>query len=93
MMIDECGSVFETKYRLNRCRARHLPGPELASNYAERLTEVARQINRLTKHLKSHRSDSSKATLALREPASEYIVRDGEDELIFTDADFEWLNL
>ena len=86
------GSLFETKYWLNRCRARHLLKPELASSYAERLTEIARQINRFTKHLKSHRSDSSKPTRTLREPAIEYVVRDEEHEPIFTDADFKWLN-
>ncbi len=86
------GSLFETKYWLNRCRARRLLKPELVSGYAERLTEIARQINRFTKHLKGHRSDSTKPTRAVREPAIEYIVRDDDDELIFTDADFQWLN-
>ena len=47
------GSLFETKYWLNRTRERKLLALEQVATYADQLTGLARQLNRFAKSLKS----------------------------------------
>jgi four helix bundle protein len=82
------GSVFESKYWLNRCHKRNLVGADVFKSYSTQLTEIARQINGFASHLKSQRSHSSN-TKAVREEQAEYVV----DQPVFTETDFAFLNL
>lgn len=63
------GSLFETKYWLNRCQARGLlPTPQIQS-FAKQLTDIARQLNSFANSLKDQKQAKSKT---LREPSPEY---------------------
>jgi four helix bundle protein len=46
------GSIFETKYWLNRTRVRGLIEPDEVQKYVDRLTELARQLNTFVASLK-----------------------------------------
>jgi four helix bundle protein len=88
------GSVFETKYWLNRASARELLPQEVAQRYASQLTEIARQLNLLVASLKGQRTGEVAVTKTLREsPVEEYTARLPDDfpNLLFDVADLVWL--
>jgi four helix bundle protein len=86
------GSLFETKYWLNRALTRELMEPEQVTGYAARLSEVARQLNTFASSLKSQRSETRSQTKSIREPGADYIVKDLDDALpLFTDNELNWL--
>lgn len=66
------GSVFETKYWLNRAAQRELISPEIAQQYAKQLSDTARQINAFARYLKSRRNQSDTQTKVLREHNAQY---------------------
>ncbi len=85
------GSLFETKYWLNRSKARELIPPETAQEYTTQLSNIARQLNAFADSLKTQRSDSKAKTI--REIAAEYKVDLPEDypETLYDQNDFDWL--
>lgn len=87
------GSLFETKYWLNRALARELMKAEEAKDYAARLSDLARQLNTFASSLKSQRKDSKSQAKSVREPSAEYIVDDwfGDATTLFTDIELGWL--
>jgi four helix bundle protein len=87
------GSLFETKYWLNRSRERGLMAADQAKDYASLLTNLARQLNAFADSLKSLRSDAQSRPKTLREVAAEYQV-DLPGDLsgpLFDDEDLTWL--
>ena len=62
------GSLFETKYWLNRAQKRQLMASEQTDNYAIQLDGLARQLNAFINSLKSQRHLHN----TLREPTGEY---------------------
>ena len=88
------GSLFETKYWLNRVQARGLMPPAEVQQYVSQLTDLARQLNTFVNSLKTVRSSEQKQLKTLREFAAEYSVADWEyfPESLFTDAELNWLN-
>ena len=86
------GSLFETKYWLNRALARELMLATEAQEFVARLTSLARQLNAFADSLRTVRSDS-KSSKTLREMAVEYmaIVPDDFPNVLFDDQDFTWL--
>ncbi|OQZ00087.1 MAG: hypothetical protein B6D41_00375 [Chloroflexi bacterium UTCFX4] len=82
------GSLFETKYWLNRCKTRALISNDNASDWTIRLTESARQINAFVANLKTQRREKSEKSL--RESNSAYLVNDEDGEII-TMLEVEWL--
>lgn len=87
------GSLFETKYWLNRALARELMPPDEVQKVAARLTDIARQLNMFAGSLKSQRrGEESKATV-MREESAEYTVDISDDASIalFSDDDLLWL--
>jgi four helix bundle protein len=78
------GSLFETKYWLNRVRARGLMDVREASGYAENLTSLARQLNAFASGLKTVRAEQP-AKKSVREPAVEYQVDVGQ--ALFSESD------
>ena len=54
------GSLFETKYWLNRAQSRSLFDNESSSQFATRLSDIARQINSFAQSLKSQKDLSKK---------------------------------
>lgn len=88
------GSIFETKYWLNRTRVRELMDPREVDAYVNRLTEVARQLNTFASSLKTIRNQETKQSKSLREIASEYKIDipDSSSDNLFDDSDLTWLN-
>lgn len=85
------GSLFETKYWLNRAKVRELIPLENVQEYTTQLSNIARQLNAFADSLKTQRSDSK--TKTIRELAAEYKVDLPEDypETLFDQNDFDWL--
>ncbi len=87
------GSLFETKYWVNRIAKRQLVSNEIAMNYGERLTQLAKQMNSFASGWKSLKNSSPKNTRTLREESEEYIANPiTHDDLLFTDIQIGWLN-
>ena len=86
------GSLFEAKYWLNRALARELMKAEEVKVYASRLSDVARQLNTFANSLKLQRKDNKAQTKSVREPETEYSVRNWLDDSasIFTDQELDW---
>ena len=87
------GSLFETKYWLNRTQTRELMKTEEVKGYTTHLSEVARQLNTFAKNLKSQRRDSKPASKGIHEPGAEYSVADWVEDTdpLFTESELNWL--
>ena len=68
-----CGSLFETKYWLNRARARDLMPSAQMEDYASQLSDLARQLNAFAASLKSQRRGSRTQAKTVREAAPELV--------------------
>lgn len=87
------GSLFETKYWLNRASARGLMGSDQVHDYASRLTSLARQLNAFVGSLKAQRHGNQSPQKAMHEGPAEYMADVIEDTptLLFAEAELEWL--
>jgi four helix bundle protein len=88
------GSVFETKYWLNRAVARELMSSTDSQNYAARLTDIARQLNLFVASLKGQRSGEISVAKTVKESAVEYLtsrVPDDFPNVLFDETDMQWL--
>jgi four helix bundle protein len=83
------GSLFETKYWLNRAKVRELMSSSDVQEYISRLTDIAKQLNAFAESLKSQRSSGK----TIRELAADYKVDlpDATPESLFDESDLEWL--
>jgi four helix bundle protein len=87
------GSLFETKYWLNRARMRDLMPSAQTQDCASRLTELARQLNAFAATLKAQRYDSRTRPQTVGEAAAEYVA-DWPSNVplaLFTEDGLEWL--
>ena len=86
------GSIFETKYWLNRTKIRGLMKPDEVEEYVKRLTELARQLNTFAGSLKTIRTEQ-KSKPAVRESQAEYLTISLDDlpDPLFNEADLNWL--
>ena len=75
------GSIFETKYWLNRTRVRELMNPDEVQEYVNRLTDLARQLNTFANSLKTVRTEQKTKSSSIREPQAEYLTIDLDDIL------------
>jgi four helix bundle protein len=87
------GSLFETKYWLNRTRTRNLIPPAQAENYASQLTDLVRQLNAFAADLRAQRQGHRSQPKAVREATTEYMTDGPSDTPIplFTEQELEWL--
>ncbi len=85
------GSLFETKYWINRAAQRRLMPATTVEELNTQLTLLARQLNAYVKNLKVQQVGSSKVKIA-REEGSEYQLGLSEGDL-FDKADLEWLDV
>jgi len=88
------GSVFETKYWLNRAAARELMSSRDSQNYATRLTDIARQLNLYVSSLKGQRSGEITVAKTVKESPVDYLSsRFPEDfpNTLFDETDIAWL--
>jgi four helix bundle protein len=86
------GSIFETKYWLNRTRVRGLMEAEKVHEYVNRLTELARQLNAFASSLKAVRAEQKSKPSTVREDQAEYSTIGLADELLFSEEELSWLN-
>jgi four helix bundle protein len=88
------GSLFETKYWLNRTKVRGLMSPKEVNGYVNRLTDLARQLNTFASSLKTVRAGQKQKTSSVREVQSEYLTVNLEDipDPLFSDEELIWLN-
>ncbi|GIK58086.1 MAG: four helix bundle protein [Chloroflexi bacterium] len=85
------GSLFETKYWLNRSYARNLIEQKQLYAYALQLSEIGRQINAFAGSLKSQQKQD-KHFGRIREPQAEYLFDEDEEiSNLFTPDDLSWL--
>ena len=88
------GSLFETKYWLNRALQRNLMPVAQVQEYAAQLTDVARQLNSFAATLKTQRHGTRPQSKTAREASAEYLA-DSPDDIslpLFTDDDLAWLS-
>ncbi len=88
------GSLFETKYWLNRTQIRGLMNTQEVQEYVDGLTALARQLNTFTSGLKTVRAEQPKKKPAVRESESEYITTNSEElsAPLFSEDDLNFLN-
>jgi len=88
------GSLFETKYWLNRTQVRGLMTLDEVRKYVDDLTALARQLNTFTSGLKTVRAEQPKKKPAVREHAAEYLTTELEEifDLLFSEEDLNYLN-
>lgn len=90
------GSLFETKYWLNRTQIRGLMTTNEVREYVDGLTALARQLNNFTSGLKTVRAEQpkKKPSAAVREPLAEYLTTDLEEisDPLFSEDDLNLLN-
>ena len=84
------GSLFETRYWLNRSLARNLMATGQVQEYASRLTNVARQLNAFARGIKTQRRGKTKQSKSVRETPAEYVI-ETEPSPLFSASDLEWL--
>lgn len=87
------GSLFETKYWLNRARERHLMPAAQVQEYVSQLTDLARQLNAFAADLKARRQESRSQPKTVREPTTEYVTAWPANLPLplFTEEDLAWL--
>jgi len=87
------GSLFETKYWLNRAQERQLMPSTQVQEYASQLTHLARQLNAFAADLKAQRNASRSKPKTMREPAAEYVTAWPADIPfpLCTEEDLQWL--
>ena len=85
------GSLFETKYWLNRARARELMEAETVLAYASELTGLARKLNALVAVTRQQRTKESQPPRAVREDGSDYGQLDDSSDVLFSPDDLAWL--
>ncbi len=98
------GSLFETKYWLNRASARQLMSSTEAHAHIAQLTDLALQLNLFANSLKAQQRDQSSQPKAVRESILAYVTNDSLDNMddmlawlndpdtpLFTAFDLEWL--
>ena len=82
------GSLFETKYWFNRVLSRNLMPPQQIQNYADELTNLARQINAFTNSLKAQRN----STQQVRETPTLYVTNEEDiSHPLFNELELQWL--
>lgn len=89
------GSLFETKYWVNRTLKRELMREESAKRFSEQLTDLAHQLNSFTAGLKTVRQSSKSGTV--REEKATYTIEpqdhnDHDNKSLLTSEQLSWLS-
>jgi four helix bundle protein len=87
------GSLFETKYWLNRALARALMPSAQVQDYASQSTDLARQLNAFAGSLRAQRRGSRSQPKTVRESGPEYsATQPGSPPIpLFTEDELQWL--
>jgi len=86
------GSLFETKYWLNRSLARNLLVKQEHEEYAAGLTALARQLNSFVANLKRQKRQPETGKM-VKESAGDYFIAPIDDmpDLLFSEEEIAWL--
>lgn len=85
------GSLFESKYWLNRANVRQLMPESRVQEYAAQMSETARQINAFANMIRRNRANKTqKSGSTLKEPGPFYAVA-GIDPPIFDESALTWI--
>ena len=87
------GSIFETKYWLNRTQVRGLMKPDKVQEYVHGLTDLARQLNTFAGSLKAIRAQQKSKPSTVREEQAKYLTKGLEDisNPLFSEDELNWL--
>ncbi|MCS7038192.1 MAG: four helix bundle protein [Anaerolineae bacterium] len=80
------GSLFETKYWINRALTRKLIKDEKIHDYIQRITDIARKLNAFTAIIRKHRSSKNISSL-YEKP----LIYETVDDSLFTTSELNWL--
>jgi four helix bundle protein len=85
------GSLFETKYWLNRARTRDLMPSAQVQDYVSQLTDLVPQLNAFAAGLKAQRHSSRSQSKTTREAVAEYVTGWSDDTpaTLFTEEELE----
>jgi four helix bundle protein len=86
------GSLFETKYWLNRARSRELLEAEAVEAYANELADLARQLNGLLATTRQQRAAEGKTPRAVRDIGTDYTAPDDLAPALFSTDELTWLS-
>ena len=83
------GSLFETKYWLNRIKERHLLEENLVRNYSSKLSELARQLNKFISDLKTQQRNIRTNEKTLSEDSGKFNSnqQNGSSSTLFEEED------
>ena len=88
------GSVFETKYWLNRAAVRGLMPAADSQGYVNQLTDIARQLNLYVSSLKGQKSGEIHVANTVKENPADYLITRLPDDFpntLFDETDIGWL--
>jgi len=87
------GSLFETKYWLNRALKRELMPSNQVKNYASQLFDLARQLNTFISNLKAQRHNNQIKLKSTAEAPTQFAVDQDNDgsRSLFTDDEIRWI--
>ena len=85
------GSIYETKYWLNRTRIRGLMKSDEVQEYVDRLTNLARQLNTFASSIKTVRAEQKLKASSVREDQAEYLTLQEPHPSLFSEGDLNWL--
>jgi four helix bundle protein len=86
------GSLFETKYWINRSKSRQIVDMELAQNVVEQLSDLAHKLNIFASSLKQQRRNEPPSSTGkrLREASAKYRFK-LDTNTLFSSDDLVWL--
>jgi four helix bundle protein len=85
------GSLFVTKYWLNRAQARELIDAETAASYASELADLARLLNALVASTREQCAQANQPSRAVRDGGADYAADEDLPEVLFSLDDLAWL--
>jgi len=87
------GSLFETKYWLNRVLERELMPSNQVNDYASQLSDLARQLNDFISNLKAQQHRNHPQLESIAEAPTQFAVDQDSDvsRSLFTDGEIRWI--
>ena len=88
------GSLFETKYWLNRLKERQLMTENKVREYSSKLSELARQLNTFISELKTQQRGNQSKQRSISDTSDNYATDQGNglSMLLFEEEDLQWID-
>ena len=87
------GSLFETKYWLNRVQERELMTGKQVQEYTTKLSDLARQLNTFISNLKTQQLNNRSKSKSMKDAPLHYEIGKEKDvsNPLFTDEEIQWI--